>query len=101
MIGRSLSFCVQQIASGLIPEDDVELIVTSCVARDTLEYNKIIASYNHTYWYDYPTAVAIATSLWKAGKIHQPRLADDSLVQDLSNMKIWVDKLSECTYWKG
>lgn len=74
MIGKSLSFCIKDIASGLVKESDVEKIVAGTCYTNATEFEQVLVEYQNTYWQGYPNAHEIARRLEAAGKIEQPRL---------------------------
>ena len=70
-IGMSLSFCVADIARGLVKEEEVLRIIASTCAKD-LEI--VLEQYQTIYWNDLPGALDIARRLISEGKVDQPRL---------------------------
>lgn len=73
--GRSLSFCIRDIAEGKVAEFDVARIVTGTCAPDRAAFEALLDGYCETYWRKMPeTAKAVALRLFDAGKIDQPRL---------------------------
>ena len=74
MIGLSLSFCVADIARGIVDEQAVEKIIAGTRYEDSAQFEQVLAEYADVYWSDLPTARAIARRLEAAGKIEQPRL---------------------------
>lgn len=79
MIGLSLSFCVRDIASGKISEEEVEVIITGTCARYENEWYDLIERYCASYWKEFPEeARGIAVRLMREGKIHQPRVENQS-----------------------
>ena len=84
--GRSLSFCVADIANGIVNIDDVEMIVTSTKIRNNDEFEKVVRGYSMSYWgNNTQRAIDIAWKLWNSGKIIQPRLTNDNLFHNLIN----------------
>ena len=76
MTGLSLSFCVADIAAGLVGVDAVERIVASTAATTPEDYDLVIAGYRETYWRDNPDRCeVIARQLIAEGKVEQPRLS--------------------------
>jgi hypothetical protein len=94
MIGLSLSFCVLDIAAGKAKESDVERIIAGTCAKSDGEMLEVIASYQHSYWSEYPLAWQIATRL--LDRIEQPRLkgkeppfiGDGHWIKD--GIKVWL-----------
>ena len=74
MIGLSLSFCVKDIASGKVKEEDVEKIVASTAFCTPDDFEEVLRLYQSVYWRDLPVATSIARRLYTQGKIEQPRL---------------------------
>jgi hypothetical protein len=92
-IGRSLSFCVRDIARGLVAIDDVVVIVTGTQYRNNVEFMTLLAQYKKAYWgKDDPEKCAqIAVQLNRLGKIHQPRLIDSYVMPKLPATEFWFD----------
>ena len=92
-IGTSLGGCLRSLLSGEVSEDEVMFIVTRTHAPKFDDYLKLVTAYHvqgnpfsrNPEKYDigdYPIEhlTDLATRLWNAGKIHQPRvLSGDSL----------------------
>jgi hypothetical protein len=75
LTGRSLSNCVNDIASGAVNYADVTKIVARTAAPDKETFDKVIANYQRSAWVKHPDAAAdVARRLWEDGKIDQPRL---------------------------
>jgi len=74
IVGLSVSFCIADIARGLVKEQDVSRIIgaTKCESQEDWDY--VIESYKKSYWRDLPEAEAICRRFIEAGKIQQPRL---------------------------
>jgi len=70
-IGMSLSFCVADIARGLVNQDDVAGIIASTRSEDMED---VIEHYQKLYWENLPNAANIARNLFAEGKVYQPRL---------------------------
>lgn len=100
VIGLSLSFCVKDILSGDVPEQDVECVVASTRARNEQDWDEVIARYRQVYWVSDPDrGEAICRRLLAAGKIQQPRLqfaADDRTARypDISERR-WAESLED------
>jgi len=106
-IGTSLGRCLRSILMGEVSEDDVLLLITRTQSKDHTAFIAIVKQYyedgnwssrNPT---DYDIAVkpweeveALATRLYRSGKIHQPRnfvgLGNTFLHPDLSD-DVWVE----------
>jgi len=100
MIGRSLSFCIRDIANNEVDESDVEMIVSSTRIENNNDLEEVLTSYCDSYWYEKPDKCKeIAKRLYYSGKIFQPRLFDNALSQDMRDMIIWVNNIDECTYY--
>lgn len=89
-IGTSLGKCVKSILDGTVKEQDVLFIVTNTRCPDLATLSAVIAEYHGSYDYkhsaDYDMsaymledAQAIATRLFTAGKIHQPRVVAQNI----------------------
>lgn len=75
MIGLSLSFCIQDILSGAVAQEQVEYIITSTMCSNKEEFLELVNEYMKVYWQDDPVqARLIAMRLWNNGQILQPRL---------------------------
>lgn len=72
--GLSLSLCVLDLAKGVVPYDDIVLIIAGTNARCKADWDRILQSYQRNYWSKYHWAQFIATRLIADGKIEQPRL---------------------------
>ncbi len=92
-VGRSLSFCVLDIARGLVDIHDVMVIITGTQYRNDVEYMMLMEQYKKAYWSkDDPEKCAqIAAQLLRLGKIHQPRLAANHLMNQLRAKEFWFD----------
>jgi len=100
MIGRSLSFCIRDIAEKKINIDDVEFIVSSTRIENDDDLEKLFELYSVVYWAKNTTKCFLtALELWRSGRIFQPRLFDEKMVQDLTDRKTWVNSIEECIYW--
>lgn len=74
-IGLSISFCIRDIATGKVAEQEVEKIIAGTMCADIEEWEYVIASYRQSYWQDCADqAEAILRRLIATGKIWQPRL---------------------------
>ena len=73
LVGLSLSFCVRDIARGIVPEEAVAYIIAGTRACNEQEFEELLAYYEDLYWGGLPTASAIARRLYAQGKIRQPR----------------------------
>ncbi|MBI5044833.1 MAG: hypothetical protein HZC02_02815 [Candidatus Levybacteria bacterium] len=75
MIGRSLSFCVQDILRGRVAREDVEKIVAGTTARTEEDWAELVKMYQRSYWRDFPVEAAeLVRELRAQGRIEQPRL---------------------------
>lgn len=92
-IGLSLSICIRDIAAGVVQEADVSAIITNTCAPDEERWGRLLASYSRSYWRDHASASTIATRMWKAGRIVQPRI-DNPDYQHYS-VPHWVDVASQ------
>jgi hypothetical protein len=76
-IGLSLSFCVKDIAAGVIPIEEVIGIRSATAVTSTAGWDRLIAEYRQTYWaFDPEACEAIARRLIASEGIIQPRLED-------------------------
>lgn len=88
-IGTSLGKCVKSILDGTVREQDVLLIVANTRCPDLASLDVVIEAYHAGYAgasadYDMSDhsledAKAVAHRLMTAGKIHQPRVVNDSI----------------------
>jgi hypothetical protein len=79
VIGLSLSICIQHILRGLVPLERLHSITSLTAVPNDAAFEGLLDYYSDGYWYDDPVrAREIATTLWKEGRITQPRLLDDS-----------------------
>ncbi len=75
MEGLSLSFCISDIVSGRVPLESMSIIVSGTAAISDDAFRKLLVQYSKTYWRGFTTeASSLAWSLWKEGRIIQPRL---------------------------
>ena len=70
-IGLSLSFCVRDIALGVVDEHDVARIIASTCSEDL---EPVLKQYQNIYWKNVPGALDIARRLIDQGLVYQPRL---------------------------
>jgi len=106
-IGTSLGRCLRSILMGEVSEDDVLLLITRTQSKDYEAFLAIVKQYyDDGNWSsrnptDYDIAVkpweeveALATRLYRSGKIHQPRnfvgLGNTFLHPEL-NDDVWVE----------
>jgi hypothetical protein len=76
-IGLSLSFCVRDIARGVIPLEEVVGIRSATAVTTPEGWDALFAEYRSTYWSADPDRCeAIARQLLAAEGIWQPRLED-------------------------
>jgi len=74
-VGMSLSFCVSDIVKGKVSLDEIRFISTGTCVKTSEQWDKIIASYQETYWRKFPQeGERITRLLIEQGKILQPRL---------------------------
>lgn len=77
VIGLSLSFCVRDIAEGLVELSAVDKIITATRIVSEDDWNTVIQQYQQVYWRHCPDiAATIVLELRVSGKIEQPRLLD-------------------------
>ena len=106
-IGTSLGRCLRSILMDEVSEDDVLLLITRTQTKDYEAFLAIVKQYYEDgNWSshrpeDYDLAVkpweeveALASRLYKSGKVHQPRnfvlLGSQFIHADLSN-DVWVE----------
>jgi len=106
-IGTSLGRCLRSILMGEVSEDDVLLLITRTQSKDYEAFLAIVKQYyDDGNWSsrnptDYDIAVkpweeveALATRLYRSGKVHQPRnfvgLGNTFLHPEL-NDDVWVE----------
>lgn len=97
MIGTSLSFCVKEIAKGVVDINDVEKIVAGTRASNQEEWAEIFSRYNSVYWKGLPEAESIARQLIDSGRVVQPRLTDPCKVHSVS--ELWVSSFEEIKWF--
>lgn len=80
MIGYSLSFCVQDVLSGKIEEDDIVMIETGTKLVTHEEWETMLCVYGASYWSANPEkARKIVARLRDTGRIYQPRLFGEAI----------------------
>lgn len=90
MIGLSLSFCVRDIANGVVNIDDVEKIITGTKCATEDDWSFLTDEYNNSYWQDIKeSAFEVLSYLRKDDKIYQPKL-NGEIPPNISN-GIWVE----------
>ena len=90
MIGLSLSFCIKDMANGVVSPDEVEKIICGTIARPGEELDEVISMYRSTYWKGNPDiAEQLVRKLLAEGKIEQPRLTTGQLPK--INNGHWVE----------
>jgi len=76
-IGLSLSRCVLDILEGTVKKEDVLVIVARTMFdyEDPNSWKSVFDGYRNTYWcaFSDEEIEAVMSSLWRSGKIHQPR----------------------------
>lgn len=74
VVGLSLSYCVRDIADGLMPLERVALVVSATNAPTPARLKRVLDHYEETYWVENPKkAREIAERLMEEGKVLQPR----------------------------
>lgn len=77
--GNSLSFCVRDIAAGLVAEDEISQIIAGTRCPDEKTFRLVVNSYKEVYWDEFPDeAEEIALRLYADGKIDQPHLRGEN-----------------------
>lgn len=77
MIGTSVSFCVQDIASGKVAIENVEKIIGGTSVSTEADIDHLLSVYRQSYWSKFPEeAEQIFRQLYTKGKIEQPRLVN-------------------------
>jgi hypothetical protein len=99
-IGNSLGRCLNSILRGEVSSDEVLCIITRTRAEDYSRYIEVVKQYydlgdSVDYGYnlsihDWEQVKELATELWYAGKIHQPRLYI-SYVKSVGPGDIWLE----------
>ena len=74
MIGLSFSYCVKDIASGVVDIDNVERVEAGTLIRSDEKFQSWMDQIEPVYWQGLPKARSIAEKLWKDGRVYQPRL---------------------------
>lgn len=93
LVGLSLSFCVKDIIEGKVKEDEVLFIVSGTSFEDDVHFREGMERYASYYWSMSPQeGIDIATRLWKAEKIHQPRV-DNSRDSLFTAMPLWHSRI--------
>lgn len=84
-IGFSLSFCVRDLAAGVIPLEEVIGIRSAVRITTPQDWATLFADYRETYWVNDPDRCeAIARQLLAQEGIIQPRLNDEP-VRSIAN----------------
>jgi hypothetical protein len=85
--GLSISFCIKDIAAGVVSEDMVEKIIGGTSVKSPEDWEKVIASYRKNYWYKFPDeAEQLFRRMLAAGKIEQCK---DQSVHNIARGK-WI-----------
>lgn len=75
LVGRSLSFCVQDLVKGRVDYADVLRVETNTRCATPEEWARVLVSYSKVYWaLDPALGIAYATRLMAEGRITQPRM---------------------------
>lgn len=108
LIGTSLGGCLQSILQGEVSEDDVLVIITRTLTKDLEGLIKLAKQYylegnpfatiNDRYVFSKSISLddveALASRLYLAGKIHQPRLfmhTTGFIHPDITNSVLWME----------
>lgn len=86
-IGTSLGGCLRSLMAGEVSEDRVMFIVTRTMCPDFQRYIQVVEAYHNQgnpysrnpdkyelSDYELEEVTDLATRLWNAGKVHQPRV---------------------------
>ena len=99
-IGFSLGRCIRDIVRKKVDIEDVLVIVTRTHSRDLAGILDIVDEYKYERTYlmglDMDQCKQVATDLWHAGKIHQPRL-NGTHPPMLHNAYVWMDIVPTAT----
>jgi len=93
-VGLSLSFCIRDIANGVIDEEEVDYIVTACYVDSTHPFIDVVRTYREGYWLDNPECVRIAFRMYKRGQLLFPRVEERPVINISSGH--WCDH----AYWE-
>lgn len=75
LVGLSLSFCVSDIANGMVSLKEVGLIYAGTSFSGIRGFLQVCKYYTKYYWREQKAkSVAIAAILWATGRIEQPKL---------------------------
>src|SRR5215475_1810100 len=75
LIGLSLSFCVRDLALGVVAPEDVAFITSGTRCETAEHWDDVLKTYREVYWYKCPEqADAIARQLIAEGRVRQPKL---------------------------
>jgi hypothetical protein len=89
-VGLSLSLCIRDMLLQETPISDVEYIICGTAMRDEESFARVVNDYSRTYWRSSPSAgIRIAKTLWKEGRLLQPRLRGAEPPQ--SRNAIWLE----------
>jgi hypothetical protein len=101
MIGLSLSLCVKDVLDGYVTTDDIERIISGTCAGSPAVLEAVLDYYAKKYWSKAPAeGVRIAKELFRAGKVHQPRLKDPDYHPAAAGGFHWMKSEDE-TVWYG
>jgi hypothetical protein len=90
-VGLSLAFCVRDIITGKVKEEDVAKIIATTSVKTKAEWSALIEEYKQLFWRNNPMeGEAICRRFLKAGKVEQPLLKGKQ-IPDLSNIPLWRD----------
>ena len=93
-IGLSLSLCIRDMLLNETPISDVEYIICGTAMKDEESFSRVVQHYSHTYWKSSPSAgIRIAKTLWKEGRLLQPRLQDGPPPTQGYNA-LWLEPIS-------
>lgn len=76
LVGLSLSYCVRDIATGVMDEARVTKIVSNTRIRSEEEMRQAFNRYDNVVWKGLPHAREIAARLIREGRVEQPRVGN-------------------------
>ena len=93
--GRSLSFCVREILEGKVRLEEVGCIVSSTKFSSVDEIME--SSYLENYWRGFSRKkILMVLTYLGNGRLIQPRLYQEGLMQALYRYPIWANSFKEC-----
>jgi hypothetical protein len=93
-MGFSFGRCVRDIVTGQVDYEDVYMVVSRTMIRDSSHVKAVIEHYLHEPQYllglDADQCQSVAKKLYLSGKLHQPRLGGFHPMKVAEDM-VWMD----------